>query len=147
MATARPRLIVVALGPLSAVIVAASACGSSADPGQSSAGSCAAGNPSAHFAAAQTVFVGVMLTGPTVSTGQGGILASPARVRVVHYLKGSGPADVTVTTGVTQAGSAVTDNAEGIEPHAGERWMIYTSSRTMPYRTSVCEGTTLDRGP
>jgi hypothetical protein len=147
MAIPRPRLIVIALGPLVALIVAVSACASSAGPGQSSAGSCASGNPSAYLAAARTVFIGVMLSGPTVGTGEGSVLASPARVRVLRYLKGSGPAEVTVTTGVARAGDAIIGNAEDIEPRAGQRWMIYTASRAMPYQTSVCGGTALDHRP
>ncbi len=58
-------------------------------------------------------------------------------------LKGSGPAVVTVTTAVTRAGSDVVGNGEGITPRAGERWMVYTTSRAMPYQTSVCGGSAL----
>jgi hypothetical protein len=87
-----------------------------------------------------------MLSGPTVGAGQGSVLTSPARVRVVRYLKGSGPAEVTVITAVTRDGSGVVGNGEGITPHAGERWMIYTTSRAMPYQTSVCGGSALVRG-
>jgi hypothetical protein len=146
MVTSRPRLRAIVLGALSAVLVAVmaglSACGSSAGPSQGSGDSCAAGTPSGYLAAARTAFVGVMLSGPAV----GSVLASPARVRVVRYLKGSGPAEVTVITAVTRDGSGVVGNGEGITPHAGERWTIYTTSRAMPYQTSVCGGSALVRG-
>jgi hypothetical protein len=29
---------------------------------------------------------------------------------------------------------------DGIEPIAGQRWKIYTTSKNMPYDTSVCGG-------
>lgn len=132
------RLTAITLGALLAVTVAA--CGSSASPGHSSAGSCAAGSPSAYFAAARMVFIGILQPGPVVSTGQGSVLASPARVRVVRYLRGNGPAVVTVRTGVTRSGSGNVTSEDGIQPRAGQRWKIYTTSRLMPYQTSICEG-------
>lgn len=146
MVTSRPRLRAMVPGALSAVLVAVvaglSACGSSAGSSQSSGGSCAAGTPPGYLAAARAAFVGVMLSGPVVDS----VLTSPARVRVLRYLKGSGPAVVTVTTAVTRSGSDVVGNGEGITPRAGERWMIYTTSRAMPYQTSVCGGSALVRG-
>jgi hypothetical protein len=108
------RLAAITLGALLAVTVVA--CGSSASPGNNSAGSCVASSPSAYFAAARMVFIGTLLPGPTVSTGQGRVLASPARVRVVRYLKGNGPAVVTVITGVAQAGSGNVISEDGIQP-------------------------------
>jgi hypothetical protein len=136
MRTSSLRLTALALGPLLTVTVVA--CGGAAHSGGSSAGSCAGGSPSARFAAAQIVFTGTILSGPTISTGQGNVLLSPARVRVVHYVKGSGPAVVTVITADTRGGTVT--NAEGIRPQAGQNWKIYTTSRSMPYQTSVCAG-------
>jgi len=81
-----------------------------------------------------------MLPGPTVRAGPGDVLTSPARVRVEEYLKGGGPRVVTVVTGVTRTGDEVTSASEGIMPLAGQRWLIYATTRTMPYDTSVCSG-------
>jgi hypothetical protein len=80
-----------------------------------------------------------MLAGPTAEVNGRRVLVSPARVRVTRYLKGSGPAVISVVTGVTRAGRVV--NADGIDPLAGQRWEIYTRSRQMPYQTSICDGT------
>jgi hypothetical protein len=121
-------------------LAAIAACGTS--PVSSGSGASCAGpvSPSAYLASAQVAFVGVMLPGPTVRTGPGDVLSSPARVRVDRYLKGGGPRIVTVVTGVTRAGDEVTGNSEGIMPLAGQRWQIYATTRTMPYDTSVCAG-------
>jgi hypothetical protein len=106
--------------------------------------SCAERPDSAFLASARTAFIGVMLAGATVSTGEGSTLTSPARVRVTQYLKGDGPQVVTVATGVTQAsGGSVIGSAEGITPQAGQRWRIYSISRRMPYQTSVCSGSAM----
>ncbi len=84
------------------------------------------------------VFVGTMLVGGAANLGGHSVLASPARVRVSRYLKGAGPGVVTVATGVTSGGNVVSE--DGIEPLAGQQWMIYTRSRRMPYQTSLCDG-------
>ena len=128
------RLPLLAMGSMA--VVALAACGSSVS---GSAGSCGVG-PSGVMGAGRTVFVGVMLPGPSVSMGGRSVLVSPARVRVVRYLKGRGPAVVTVETAVSRVSSGIVGNSEGIEPQAGERWKIYTSSLHMPYQTSVCTG-------
>jgi hypothetical protein len=86
------------------------------------------------------VFVGVMLPGPTVSMAQGNVLTSPARVRVVRYLKGDGPRVVTVVTGVSKNGSGVAVSEDGIQALAGQRWQIYVTTGKMPYETSICSG-------
>jgi hypothetical protein len=130
------RLVAVA----SVAVMGAAACGTGG-PAGTSAGSCAGpGSPSGYMRAARTVFVGVMLPGPTVGIGGRSVLASPARMRVVRYLKGHGPAVVTVSTGVTSAGGGATGSEDGIEPRAGERWRIYSASRHAPYQTSICFG-------
>lgn len=105
----------------------------------SSAGSCAARSASEYLAQARIAFIGTMLPGPTASLGVHHILVSPAHVRVIRYLKGGGPAVVTVATGISDSGD--TANEDGIEPVAGQRWKIYISARQMPYQTSICDGT------
>ena len=66
---------------------------------------------------AQVVLDGVVLEGP----------GSPARLRVVRYIKGSGPSEVNVATGVARrADGVITGTAEGIAPVPGERWRIYS---------------------
>jgi hypothetical protein len=123
---------ILALTPAAGII----ACGSSSQG--SSGGSCAAGIPAGHFATARLVLFGMMLPGRTADLGGHRVLVSPARVRVIRYLKGGGPAVVSVVTGVT-SGNVV--NEDGIEPVAGQHWKIYTRSRRTPYQTSICEGT------
>jgi hypothetical protein len=92
------------------------------------------------FAAATVVFDGTALAGATVP-GANGILASPARLRVQHYLKGAGPAVVTVQTAIKSVAKRITIVSEdGIRPRAGERWRIYASTTTEPYGTSMCLG-------
>lgn len=103
------------------------------------AASCAALAMSQQFSAARLLFDGTMLAGPIVP-GTGGVLASPPRVRVDHYVKGTGPPVVSVDTGVTAAGGAESANEDGIQPHAGEHWQLFTSSSSQPYGTSLCAG-------
>lgn len=69
-----------------------------------------------------------------------GILLSPARIHVTRYLKGHGPAVVTVKTGYTREGGGGIINGEGVTPKTGEHWMIYATSARRPYATSVCGG-------
>ncbi|HEY8047504.1 MAG TPA: hypothetical protein VIF35_24815 [Streptosporangiaceae bacterium] len=119
--------------PLAAGIIS---CGS---PGHgSSAGSCAAETPAGYLAGARVVLLGAMLPGRAVDLGGHRVLLSPARVRVIRYLKGHGPRVVSVVTGVTP-GNVVSE--DGIEPVAGQHWKIYTESQRMPYQTSICQGT------
>ncbi len=42
-----------------------------------------------------------------------------------------------------RAGAAISVSEDGIQPQAGQRWTIYTASRSMPYQTSICEGTSV----
>lgn len=142
MLTGHPRRAAAALALLAATALAATglaACGGAGGTRTSEA-SCAAGSPPAYLAKAQIAFIGVMLPGPAVHTGQGDWLTSPARVRVERYLKGTGPRVVTVVTGVTQNAGGVAVAEDGIEATAGQRWTIYTSSTKMPYDTSICGG-------
>jgi hypothetical protein len=90
MSTSPFRLTAILAGALLAVTMAA--CGGPAGT-DGGAALCASGSRPAtiRFAAARLVFTGIMLAGPSVGTGQGSVLASPARVRVVRYLKAAGP--------------------------------------------------------
>lgn len=127
-------------GVMSLVVLLAglmTACGSSTHVSTGSGASCASLSPSKYLKSAQVAFLGTMLAGPSVKPGGQSVLVSPARVRVTHYLKGSGPRIVSVATAVSH-GNVV--NAEGIEPRVGEHWQIYTSSRSIPYQTSTCDG-------
>jgi hypothetical protein len=83
-----------------------------------------------------------MLAGRTADLGGHSVLLTPARVRVTRYLKGDGPNVVSVATGITSQNVV---NEDGIEPLAGQHWTTYTRSRRMPYQTSICDGTQVDR--
>jgi hypothetical protein len=140
----------VGLSVIAALSVAGCAAASSAPPPtkpapsstivHGSAASCASLTPSQQFAAAKLVFDGEMLSGATVP-GTDGIFASPARVGVKRYVKGSGAAVVTVQTAITtvKAGTVMVIE-DGIRPRAGERWRIYASNTSEPYSTSTCLG-------
>jgi hypothetical protein len=94
---------------------------------------------------ARLVFVGRMLPGPSTSLDRAHVLGSPASVRVLRYLKGSGPTTVKVRTAVTIKNRGVTVAEDGIEPQVGEIWKIYTDSRGQPLDTSICGGSKLLR--
>jgi hypothetical protein len=132
---ARPVIVAAA-----AAALLLAACGGPGNDVGGAAGSCAAGSPPGYTQAARLVFTGTMLPGPAASVSGGSVLLSPARVRVARYLKGSGPGVVSVETGVTRAGDGVSIGEDGIQPQAGQRWTIYTASGSMPYETSICQG-------
>jgi hypothetical protein len=130
-------------------LLMAAGCGGSGASTVSSGGSCAGpASPSAsrYLASATVAFVGVMLPGPDAEVGSSDALTSPARVRVVRWLKGNGPPVVTVSTGVVRNGSGVAENEDSIMPAAGQRWIIYATSNKMPYQTSICFGSALTSG-
>jgi hypothetical protein len=102
--------------------------------------SCAGLSPAQQFAAARTVFVGVMLPGPTTVRDGRHVLRSPAKMRVERYLKGHGPSLVKVATAVTIESDAIGITEDGVEPQAGERWKIYSRSAGQPFSTSICLG-------
>lgn len=140
----------VSLAMVSAFVVAGCTAASSAPPPaklassgktvQGAAASCAGLTPSQQFAAARVVFDGEMLSGATSSHADG-ILTSPARVRVERYLKGSGPARVSVQTAIRAVNSrTVRVTEDGIRPRASEHWRIYASTASEPYATSICLG-------
>lgn len=135
VAPGRSRRLMAGLGSIFAVT--ASACSSPAGHTQTGSGaSCLPRTQSQYLAMARTVFEGYMLQGPAID----GSLASPAKLRVVRYLKGTGPQIVTVVTAATESGNNVLTSEDGIQPQAGQRWKIYTTTKSMPYQTSVCAG-------
>jgi hypothetical protein len=89
---------------------------------------------------ARLVFLGRMLPGASTEIGGRQVLGSPATVRVLRYLKGSGPRRVKVTTAATITNKGVTVAEDGIEPQVGEIWKIYAGSRRQPIDTSICGG-------
>lgn len=144
---ARPLVWAVAAVPLA--LAAPAGCGGSGAATVNSGGACGGpGPPSAsqYLASATVAFVGVMLPGPDVEVGSGKALTSPARVRVIRWLKGSGRPIVTVQTGVIKNSAGVAENEDGIVPGVGQRWVIYATSKRMPYETSVCSGSALASG-
>ena len=104
---------------------------------RASAASCVGLTPAQQFKAARVVLVGVMLPGRSWRTGE---LLSPAKVRVIRFLKGHGPSKVQVQTAIQLSGNGYLENADGIDPRAGQRWKIYSDSNQQPYSTSVCAG-------
>jgi hypothetical protein len=110
---------------------------------RAAAASCAALTPAQQLAAARVVLDGVMQAGPTTLSGGWRVLASPARVRVIGYLKGHGPGVVEVQTGSAIAGGGVVVNEDGIEPVAGQSWRIYSDTAREPFATSTCAGSRL----
>ena|SRR5262245_43933494 len=122
-----------------ALLVSAAAivgCGTSSAQ-QGSGAECAAVSAARYLAEARVAFIGTMLAGEAVKFGDGAVLLSPAKVRISRYLKGRGPRIVRVRTA---AESANAGNGEGIEPQAGQRWLIYSPSKISPFDTSVCAG-------
>jgi hypothetical protein len=126
-----------------------SGCGSSggtlsangaAPAAQGVAASCAGLTAAQRLKAARVVFDGRMLTGPTVGMGRTRVLASPARVLVMRYLKGRGPGTASVQTADTSSGTGVAVDAEGIEPQAGQWWRIFSDRSRPPFPTSICAG-------
>jgi hypothetical protein len=104
------------------------------------AASCADLRPAQELAAARLVLLGRMLPGPSAVVDGREVLGSPARVRVMRYLKGAGPRTVRVSSAVTIARNGLTVAEDGIEPQAGEVWELYTQSRKQPYVASICGG-------
>jgi hypothetical protein len=80
--------------------------------------SCVPSSPEQQRQRADVIFVGVALQGPTAMGVQ--------RFRVGRYLKGTGPGEVGVATGVIRRpdGSGETTSVS-VEAAAGERWRIY----------------------
>src|SRR5215470_14455046 len=102
-----------------------------------SSAACAAVPPATYLADARVAFIGTMMAGDAVQSGDRPVLLSPAKVRVSRYLKGGGPPVVLVRTA---AESANAGSGEGIVPEAGQRWLIYSPSKSSPFDTDVCGG-------
>ena len=84
------------------------------------------------LAAANAVFEGIVVRGPD----------SPARLKVLRYIKGSGPNEVSVETASTRNRDGTTTSSSiGIRPHPGETWLIYgLGKRKGAVITSSCAG-------
>jgi hypothetical protein len=102
--------------------------------------------PRQQLAAAKVIVVGRMLRGHWTRIGGQRVLLSPARMRVQRYVKGSGPRTVEVQTGVRLVNRQIQFEEDGILPSAGQRWEIFSSSRSAPLQTSVCLGSRRLRG-
>jgi hypothetical protein len=117
--------------------------GGTSGGGTGGAASCAYFTQPGYLAMARVVFVGTMLPGRTIN-GPHGLLVSPARVRVARYLKGTGPAVVTVETAVSPSGDGM--SGEGIMASPGQTWKVYSASGHPPFATGVCSGSHLVGG-
>jgi hypothetical protein len=135
-----PRLVTLAVVAVLAVYGGRAATSRATRSPTASAASCVGLTRAQQLQAARKVMLGVMLRGRTVSDGGHLVLASPARMRVLRYIKGHGPRVVRVSTAVTPRDGGVVVGEDGIEPRAGQRWRIYTISKRMPYQTSICGG-------
>jgi hypothetical protein len=102
--------------------------------------SCVGLTPARQNAEARLVVLASALAGPTVGSGPRSVLLSPARMRIIRYLKGHGPRIIKVQTAVTKHGASVTEVEDAIAPVAGQRWKLFLTGRRAPYRTSTCAG-------
>lgn len=84
------------------------------------------------LAAADAVFEGLVVRG----------LDSPARLKVLRYIKGTGPKEVSVETGsLRNRDGTTTSTSIGIKPRRGETWLIYgLATRKGVVITSSCAG-------
>lgn len=84
------------------------------------------------LAAADAVFEGFVVRGS----------GSPARLKVLRYIKGSGPKELSVETGsIRNRDGTTTSTSVGIRPLPGETWLIYgLGTRTGAVITSSCAG-------
>jgi hypothetical protein len=98
--------------------------------------SCVPSTPKQQQLRADVIFVAVAVEGPTATGVQ--------RFRVSRYLKGTGPGEVAVATGVIRRpdGSGQTTSVS-VEAAAGERWRIYATKRADGrLETNQCAGST-----
>ncbi len=87
------------------------------------------------------IFDAVALPGRSVPRSR--ILLSPARFRVLRYLKGHGPRIVKVQTAVTAGAHAGEYSYVGddLQPRAGQRWLIYGQrTRGKALTANLCTG-------
>lgn len=109
----------------------------------SSATTCIAQTEEQARRAADVVFEGVAEGGRNLQTFPGQErVEHVARFRVDHYRKGEGPAEVRVRTGRwSQPGGLEGMVIGGVDPKAGERWVIYGDQQPDGFvRTSYCDG-------
>lgn len=104
------------------------------------ASSCGYATVAGYRADARLVFVATALAGPTARFEGQAVLLSPARMRVVRYLKGSGPRLVTVQTALTRNLLGYSADEDRITPSPGETWVIYSLSKEQPFGASICDG-------
>ncbi len=128
------------------IAVAVPACGASTGGNElvgvvdGSSGSCKALTPSQQFAQARVVLRGRMLPGPTVASEGRQVLLSAARVRVSQYLKGRGPAIIKVQTAISRSSAGYNEDEDGIQPVAGQHWLIFSTEPRQPIAASICDG-------
>lgn len=134
----------IAVGIAGAVIVLGSGCGvkgaSDAQVMKGTSASCVGLTPSQQYSQARLVVLAKALAGPTVGREAKNVLLSPARMRIIRYLKGHGRSIITVQTAVTKHGTTVTESEDAIAPVAGQRWHLFLTGQRQPYRTSICAG-------
>jgi hypothetical protein len=134
----------IAVGIAGAAIVLGSGCGvtgaGDAKVITGTSASCVGLTPLQQDRQARLVVLARALAGPTVRRGAKKVLLSPARMRIIRYLKGHGRAIITVHTAVTKHGTTVTESEDAIAPVAGQRWHLFLTGRRQPYRTSICAG-------
>lgn len=84
------------------------------------------------LAAADAVFEGLVVRGPD----------SPARLKVLRYIKGNGPKERSVETGsMRNRNGTMASTSVGIRPLPGETWRIYgLGTRKGAVITSSCAG-------
>jgi len=91
------------------------------------------------FAAADIVFEGLVVQGHY----------SPAPLKVLRYIKGSGPKELSIETGnVRNPDGTMTSTSVGITPRRGETWLIFgLGTRKGAVITSSCAGSRRLSGP
>ncbi len=109
--------------------------------------SCAAQTPATELARAALVFDALALPGRAEPRSH--TLLSPARFRVLDYVKGRGSNVVKIDTAVTETRQhgAYNQAEDGIAPRAGQRWLIYgRRTRGGVISADRCTGSRLRHG-
>jgi hypothetical protein len=93
---------------------------------------CVPATDAERLAAADAVFEGLVVRGPD----------APARLKVLRYIKGKGPKELSVETESTRnPDGTTTSTSVGIRPLPGETWLIYgLGIRKGAVITSSCAG-------
>lgn len=131
MGRTRDRVGWLAVGASCVVVAGCASAGAASDPAPrqanapvtAGAASCAALTPAQQRTDSRAIIDAVALPGRADPQG---VLLSPARFRVLRYLKGHGPRVVKVPTTVTVPthGGGYNYAEDAIAPHAGQRWRI-----------------------